>query len=132
MSEVIKGVVQKRGQDGPIIFWEPQINVTVAGVNLDFKTVTAVVDTAFTGALALPSAIIQELGLTYRGERQVRLATGMRAVHIYGAVVFWFGQPRAVPVHETDDNPLIGGMLLTDCRLAIDFREGGEVTIEPL
>jgi len=120
------------GQEGSIIFWEPQIEVAVAGVNLDFKTVAAVVDTAFTGALALPSDVIRELGLSYRGERRVRLATGRQTVEIYGAVVSWFGQPRAVPVHETDDKPLVGNMLLDNCRLTIDFVESGEVTIQPL
>ncbi len=129
---VIRGTVKKRGQDGPIIFWEPQIDVAVAGINLDFKTVAAVVDTAFTGALALPSDIVQELGLTERGQRFVRLAYGQRGLRVYGAVVSWFGQPRAVPVHETDDKPLVGNMLLTSCRLTINFVEDGEVIIQSL
>ena len=128
----MRGMVKIIGQEGSIIFWEPQIEVAVAGVNLDFKTVAAVVDTAFTGALALPSDVIRELGLSYRGERRVRLATGRQTVEIYGAVVSWFGQPRAVPVHETDDKPLVGNMLLDNCRLTIDFVESGEVTIQPL
>lgn len=129
---MIRGAVQQIGRDGSLIFWEPEIEVAIAGVNLDFMTVTAVVDTAFTGALALPGRIVQELGLIYQDERLVRLATGRGSVHIYGAAVSWFGQPRVVPVHETDDKPLIGNMLLNNCRLAIDFREGGDVTIQPL
>ena len=129
---MIIGTVKKRGQDGPIIFWEPQIDVAVAGINLDFKTVSAVVDTAFTGALALPSEIVQELALTEQGQRFVQLAYGQRGLRVYGAVVSWFGRPRAVPVHETDDKPLIGNMLLTSCRLMIDFVEDGEVNIQPL
>lgn len=128
----MRGMVKKIGQEGSIIFWEPQIEVAVAGVNLDFKTVAAIVDTAFTGALALPSDVVRELGLSYRGERRVRLATGRQTVEICGAVVSWFGQPRAVPVHETDDKPLVGNMLLDNCRLTIDFVESGEVTIQPL
>ena len=129
---MIKGTLRIRGREGPIIFWEPQIDVAVAGVNLDFKTVAAVVDTGFTGALALPSEIIQELGLTERGQRFVQLAYGQHGLRVYGAVVSWFGQPRAVPVHETDDKPLVGNMLLTNCRLMIDFVEDGEVNIQPL
>ena len=129
---VMRGMVKQIGRDGPVIFWEPEVEVAIAGVNLDFITVTAVVDTAFTGALALPSRTVQELGLTYQDERLVRLAAGRRSVRIYGAAISWFGQPRAVPVHETDDKPLIGNMLLNNCRLSIDFREGGAVTIQPL
>ena len=129
---MIRGTVKIRGQEGPIIFWEPQIDVAVAGVNLQFKTVAAVVDTGFTGALALPGEVVRGLGLTHQDERLVRLATGTQAVYVYGAIVSWFGQPRAVSVHETDDKPLIGNMLLTSCRLTIDFREGGDITIQPL
>ena len=129
---MVKGTVRKRGQDGSIVFWEPQIDVEVAGINLDFKTALAVVDTAFTGALALPREIIQELGLTQQGQRTARLAYGQRDIRIFGAVVSWFGQLRAVPVHETDDKPLVGNMLLDNCRLTIDFVEGGEVAIQPL
>lgn len=129
---MMRGMVRQTGGDGPVTFWEPEVEVAIAGVNLEFTTVTAVVDTAFTGALALPSQIVQELGLTYQDERLVRLAAGRISVRIYGAAVSWFGQPRVVPVHETDDKPLIGNMLLNNCRLAIDFREGGDVTIEPL
>ena len=128
----MRGTVRIRGQEGPIIFWEPQIDVAVAGVNLRFKTVAAVVDTGFTGALALSGEVVRELGLTHQDERLVRLATGTQTVYVYGAVVSWFGQPRAVPVHETDDKPLIGNMLLTNCRLTIDFQEGGTVTVQPL
>ena len=129
---MVKGTVRKRGQDGSIVFWEPQIDVEVAGINLDFKTALAVVDTAFTGALALPREIIQELGLTQQGQRTARLAYGQRDIRIFGAVVSWFGQLRAVPVHETDDKPLVGNMLLDNCRLTIEFVEGGEVTVQPL
>ena len=129
---MIRGTVRIRGREGPIIFWEPQIDVAVAGFNLQFKTVAAVVDTGFTGALALSSEVVRELGLTHQDERPVRLATGTQTVYVYGAVVSWFGQLRAVPVHETDDRPLVGNMLLTNCRLTIDFREGGDVTIQPL
>ena len=129
---MIRGTVRIRGREGPIIFWEPQIDVAVAGVNLQFKTVAAVVDTGFTGALALSGEVIRELGLTHQDERLVRLATGTQAVYVYGAVVSWFGEPRAVPVHETHEKPLIGNMLLTNCRLAIDFQEDGAVTIRPL
>lgn len=98
---------------------------------MDFRTVDAVVDTGFTGALAFPNEIIEDLGLTLQDERPVRLASGVNVVRIYGAIVSWFGQPRAVPVHQVDGNPLVGAALLTNCMLTIDFREGGAITIKP-
>ena len=99
---------------------------------MDFRTVEAVVDTGFTGALALPGDIIGELGLTRQDERPVRLASGIETVYIYGAAVSWLGQLRAIPVHQVDGNPLVGTSLLTNCRLTIDFLESGRVNIHPL
>ena len=129
---MINGNVRLIGQSASFPMWEPRIEVEVSGMSMDFHTVEAVVDTGFTGALALPDAIIEGLGLIQQDERPVRLASGMRTVYIYGAVVSWLGQPRAVPVHQVDGNPLVGTGLLTNCLLTVDFREGGAVTIQPL
>ena len=104
----------------------------VAGPAMNFKAVEAVVDTGFTGALALPDETIRELGLTQHGERIVSLAYGQRPLPVYGALVSWLGQPRAAAVYETDDKPLVGNALFTNCRLAIDFQEDGAVTIQPI
>ena len=129
---MISGTVWIIRREGSIILWEPRIEVLVAGLAMNFKAVEVVVDTGFTGALALPSGIIRELDLTQHGERVVSLAYGQQPLPVYGAVVSWLGQPRAAPVYETDGKPLIGNALLTNCRLTIDFREGGTVTIAPL
>ncbi|MCY3690520.1 MAG: hypothetical protein OXH30_00755, partial [Chloroflexi bacterium] len=94
------------GQSASMTIWEPRIEVSVSGVSMDFRTVEAVVDTGFTGALALPSQIIEDLGLVLHDERPVRMASGIRTVRIYGAIVSWFGQHRAVPVHQVEGNPL--------------------------
>lgn len=99
---------------------------------MNFMAVEVVVDTGFTGALALPDQIIRELNLTRHGERIVSLAYGQRSLPIYGAVVSWLGQRRAAAVYETDDKPLVGNALFTNCRIAIDFQEDGAVTIQPL
>ena len=90
------------------------------------------VDTGFTGALALSDETIRELGLTQHGERIVSLAYGQRPLPVYGALASWLGQPRAAAVYETDGKPLVGKALFTNCHLAIDFEEGGAVTIRPL
>lgn len=129
---MISGTVWIIGREGSIILWEPRIEVLVAGLAMNFKAVEVVVDTGFTGALALPSEIIRELDLTQHGERVVSLAYGQRSLPVYGAAVSWLGQPRAAAVYETDGKPLIGNALLTNCRLTIDFRDGGDVTIAPL
>lgn len=131
MAEV-KGQVRILGQEGSITLWQPRIEVTVAGINQDFRTVEAVVDTGFTGALAFPASIIRELGLTHYGDRTVNLADGQKPLPIYGALIHWLGQLRAAPVYQIDGNPLAGNALLTGCRLTVDFRDGGSVAVAPL
>ena len=126
---MINGIVRVKGREGSIILWEPCIEVAVAGINRQFLTVTATIDTGFTGMLALPGDIIRELGLTRHGEREVDLAHGRRTLSIYGALVSWLGQLRAVLVHQVDGDPLAGNALLTGCRLTVDFRNGGGVVI---
>ncbi len=129
---MINGTVRLIRRTGPIILWEPHIAVAVAGVGTDFRMVDAVVDTGFTGMLALPNPLVRELGLSHQGQRTVNLAHGSQTVQIYGAVVQWFGRPRAAVVHEIDGAPLVGSALLTGCRLTVDFRDGGSVAITPL
>ena len=129
---MISGTVRILGKEGTYILWRPRIEVAVAGVSRDFRTVDVAVDTGFTGALALPASIIQDLGLTRHGEREVDLAHGQRTLPIYGAVVSWLGQELAATVHQVDGDPLAGNALLTGCRLTVDFRSGGGVLIAPL
>lgn len=129
---VINGIVRVKGQEGSIILWEPCIEVAVAGVSREFLTVTATVDTGFTGMLALPGDIIRELDLTRHGVREVDLAHGRLTLPIYGAVVSWLGRELAATVHQVDGDPLAGNALLTGCRLTVDFRSGGSVLIAPL
>lgn len=102
---MIRGSVHLIGTEGPIVFWEPRIEIAVAGVDMNFRTVQFVVDTGFNGALALPGDIIEELGLTQRGERRTRLATGHGSMAIYGAVASWFGDFRAVECIELTATP---------------------------
>ena len=129
---MVSGTVRILGHEGSITLWEPHIELAIAGVSRNFRAVDFTVDTGFTGVLALPPSIIQELGLTWHGERTVYLAHGQRTLSIYGALVSWLGQLRAVPVHQVDGDPLAGNALLTGCRLTVDFRNGGGVVIAPL
>ena len=128
---MIRGRVETTGREGPIVYLEPRIHVSLAGVSRDFRTEEATVDTGFTGWLALPADVIRELGLTRYGQRRATQAGGeSRMFDIYGALVSWHGRQRSVLAHQTSGNLLIGMALLEGSRLVVDAREGGEVVIE--
>lgn len=126
---MIRGQVQRRNADTAL---EARINIDIAGENRIFQSFGVVVDTGFTGSLALPELIIRELGLPGGAERRsVTLANGQTVqTAVYIARLLWHGQPVDVWVPMMDSAPMIGTALLAFCRLTIDWWEGGDVIIE--
>lgn len=92
-----------------------------------------VVDTGFTGALTLPPAAVQALGLPFFQEMDAKLANdaGVRvAVHI--ATILRNGHATEVLLLAMGRRPLLGTALLAGHELAAQFVEQGLVTIEAL
>ncbi len=130
---MIIGRVALVGTQAGIAFLEPRIVVGVADSSRVFQMEEAVVDTGFNGWLTLPENTIQQLGLTYLGRRPANQASGEeRMFDIYSALVSWHDHPRPVLVHQSESKPLIGMALLTNCRITVDAREGGDVIIEEI
>ena len=93
----------------------------------------AVVDTGFTGYLALPQPVIRQLGLISEGEGRITLADGSAQLHdIYRTAVVWHGEHQTIPILGMGDKPLIGMRMLAGSRITLSVVEGGAVTIEPL
>ena len=111
---------------------EPVVAIEIEDREGDFQSLEAVLDTGFTGDLALPYRTIECLDLTYRGQADDwTLATGDEAtMDEYDGVVSWHGQSRRVTVLETGGEPLLGTSLLSGSKIFIDMRTGGEVLIE--
>ena len=94
-------------------------------------SVEVVVDTGFDGELALPSELVQSLGLDYMDDVPVTLADRQqRPVRAYDGVVSWHGRHREVVVLDMGSEPLLGMSLLLDSRLTVVARPGGAVLIE--
>jgi clan AA aspartic protease len=92
-----------------------------------------VVDTGFTGALAMPPHLLARVGATLEGIRLVQLADGSPLrVPFWTVQVEWYGELRVVRATALDDEPLIGIGLLRDYHLHIEVTDGGEVMAEPL
>jgi clan AA aspartic protease len=92
-----------------------------------------VVDTGYDGFLTLPSELITELDLPFRGEGTAVLADGKQVVfRIHEGVALWDGKPRRVPIDAADTAPLLGMALLYGHDLRIEVVEGGSVSIQAL
>ena len=111
--------------------YEAVVSLSLRGSAGQARDVDAVVDTGFTRFLTLPTAMVAELGLGYRGVNSVVLADGSETtLEVYGVTVLWDGQPREVVAYVSDTTPLIGMSLLHRHNLNVDVEDGGQVLIQ--
>ncbi|CCI30000.1 conserved hypothetical protein [Microcystis aeruginosa PCC 9809] len=97
------------------------------------KSITAVIDTGFTGFLSLPIATIRELELSWSYRDRATLGDGSEVLFdIYDGMVIWGGQYREMEINAAETEPLIGMSLLRGYRLQVDTVQGGLVTISEL
>jgi clan AA aspartic protease len=112
---------------------EATISLVVVNENRQTRLITAVIDTGYTGFLSLPSEIITELNLSWRGIDRGTLGDGSEVTfEVYAAKVIWDGEYRDIPINEAETDPLVGMSLLYGYDLHIQTVEGGNVTIKLL
>lgn len=101
-----------------------------AGLTAD---VSVVMDTGFTGTLALPTAVVAALGLPALADREYVLADG-RPIIIpeFDAEVEWGTRWQSVRVLGIGTEPLLGMKLLDGHRVYMEVNDGGLVDIVPL
>ncbi len=76
-------------------------------------TIEFVVDTGFTGALALPPSAVAVLSLAYIGEQPANLANDAEVEpSVHSATIIWNGIEQEVRVLATGRRPLLGTTLL--------------------
>lgn len=96
-------------------------------------TIEFVVDTGFEGALTLPSAAVQALGLPFYQDITSNLANDSSVrTEVYIATIIWDAVEVDVPVLAMGRRPLLGTLLLRQRNLNIDFVDGGMVSIDKI
>jgi clan AA aspartic protease len=112
--------------------YEAMLPVVVKN-NDKLKSITAVIDTGFTGFLSLPISIIMELELSWSYRDRATLGDGSEVLFdIYDAMVIWGGQYREIEINAAETEPLLGMSMLRGYRLQVDTVQGGLVTIVQL
>ena len=100
------------------------ISVPVASTNACDRTELAVwVDTAFNGGLVIPRKHIESLGLVKESSAEAILADGKTVeLETYACFFDWFGATYETQIVANDgEHPLLGTMLLSGCKLEIDY-----------
>ncbi len=109
---------------------EAIIPLVVMGPQGQQQELEAIIDTGFTGFVALPPPVVMALGLAWLCRQPGILADGrVEFFDVYIATVIWDGQARTIEVDATGTEPLVGMRLLDRHALYIDVQRGGSVTI---
>ncbi len=112
--------------------YEAMLSLVVRN-NKKLKSITAVIDTGFTGFLSLPISIITELDLSWSYRDRATLGDGSEVLFdIYDGMVIWGGEYREIEINAAETEPLIGMSILRGYRLQVDTIPGGLVTIAEL
>lgn len=111
---------------------ETVIELEIGGSSQSEK-IECIVDTGFSGYLALPSELIENFTLPKIDDQEVRLGDGtVVSLARYIAKVIWQGVEPSVSVLRTDGGSIAGMLLLLVSRVIIDVIEDGDVSIEVL
>ena len=95
-----------------------------------WRRLRIVLDTGFTGQLALPERYVRQLGLILNRDSRVTPATGQSVpVPAGSALIMWQGRPKPVRVVQAGTHPLLGMRLLWRNHIAIDAVANGAVTV---
>ena len=111
----------------------PIVELPVRVENGPKVPIEAIVDTGFTGYLAISREMIELLSLEPVSDQVMTLADGCRALFlVYRAVVEWFGTLRQMDVHRAGGDSLVGMAMLQNHNLQIQAIHGGDVSITPV
>ncbi len=112
---------------------EARLRLMLRGPDGREAEVDAAVDTGFTHALMLSSALIVGLALPFLTVEPMVVAGGA-VVHfdVYEGTVLWHGERRAIRIHAGEGDALAGMGLLYGNNLNMDVVDGAAFTIEAL
>ena len=107
---------------------EPVIELGIGSSRLEL-----LVDTGFNGSLIIPSQMANRLDLRFEGPEEFQSVTGeVFLADAYSVELDWFGDRVRVAVAASKhvNEAILGGHMLRDCRLTIDYGKRA-VMIEP-
>jgi clan AA aspartic protease len=96
----------------------------VVALDLGSSRIEVLVDTGFNGSLIVPSQIANRLDLKFEGPEEFQSVTGeMFLADAYSVEVDWIGKRIRVAVAASKhvNEAILGGHMLKDCRLTIDY-----------
>jgi clan AA aspartic protease len=116
---------------GAIRQFRPMVEFSVIGSDGRRATIPFVLDTGYSGTLALPEAFCEQLALVWDRSQPATLANGTSIiVDVYLGRMSWSGPEKIVEVLAVEGEPLVGLVALEGYRVCLDVAEGGSVIVE--
>ena len=109
-----------------------QNNEPAITLDLISTSIEVLIDTGFAGGLIIPEKMAIGLTLNFEGVDEFITATGQEFfAPAYTIAINWFGERLDMPIAVSAEvrDALLGGQMLEDCRLTIDY-SGRTVKIE--
>ena len=112
---------------------EAIVRLVVVGPGGQERQIEAVLDTGYTGSLTLPSAVVSDLHLPFRGRGSALLGDGSESeFDIHEATVAWAGERGLAAVDVAETDPLLGVGLLLGRELTVQVIAGGAIALRRL
>jgi len=122
---MIQGIVTSRR--------EAVISLPIRGPGGASLTLDVIIDTGFSGLLALSPLLVASLGLPRQSGGRAVMADGNPVqFEVFAAEIEWDGNWRMISVFALGNEPLLGMKLLDGHELRIAVNTGGVVEITPL
>jgi len=112
---------------------EPIVELELHGPHGRLRRIAFVVDTGYTGGLALPPSIIQDLNLEWKRSDRAILADGSIVQYdCFSVEVVWDSTTSRIEADESDTASLLGTALLRGYELKAEMRPRGKLTLKRL
>jgi clan AA aspartic protease len=104
----------------------PMVRLKLISAMEEEIELSAIIDTGYNGEVILSENKIQEMGLEFLGTIDTELADGrIVELDLFRGRIKWFGRIQEVAVGASrSDDTLLGTLLLADCELDINFKDG--------
>ena len=114
-------------------FLEAVVSIPVRGSEGQEREIDAVIDTGYSGNLALPPTLVAELELPFVIRSRSALADGtVVAFNVHGATVIWDGRSRYIDVDAVGVAPLLGMALMDSYSMFVEVTAGGRVVVQAM
>lgn len=109
----------------------PMVRVKLISSNDEEIEYLAIIDTGYNGEVILPGSKVQEMGLEFLGTIDSELANGeIVEIELFRGRIKWFDKTQEIAIGASQSNDtLLGTLLLINCELNVDFKQG-DVRIE--